>query len=170
MVRDEETSIGVPAIDAGGTQQKEGAGDAATAGQPAGTATPAAPSWMDKLGMMYDAAQTEEETAKKRYEDSQARISRQQEAVKKATEEGTSLWASLLEKNKPVYDKKKILIALVCVFFISLATTLVVSFSNNNDQKLLIKNITPIYDEDSGVIVNNNEVVLMIRIRKLNIP
>lgn len=107
MVRYEETNIGDPAKIAGGTQQKESTGDAATAGQPAETATPAVPSWMDQLGMVYSAAQAEEEAAKKRYEDSQARISRQQEAVKKATEEGTSLWASLLEKNKPVYDKKK---------------------------------------------------------------
>lgn len=103
MVRDEETSIGVPAIDAGGTQQKEGA----IAGQPAEATTPTVPSWMDQLGMVYSAAQAEEDAEKKRYKESQARISRQQEAVKKATEEGTSLWASLLEKNKPVYDKKK---------------------------------------------------------------
>lgn len=107
MVRYEETNIGDPAKIAGGTQQNRENGDAATEAQPAETATPAVPSWMDQLGMVYSAAQAEENAAKKANEESQARILRQQEAVKKATEQGTSLWASLLEKNKPVYDKKK---------------------------------------------------------------
>lgn len=107
MGRYEETNIGNPTTTAGGTQQKEGNGDAATAAQPAETATPTVPSWMDKLGMELNAAQAEEEGARNAYEESQARVLRQQEAVKKATKEGTSLWASLLEKNKPEYDKKK---------------------------------------------------------------
>lgn len=113
MLRDEETNIGDPTITATGTQQKgENGGNktvqpAPASGNAAETTTSATPSWMDRLGMMYSEAQKAENDAKTAYEESQARISRQQEAVKKATEEGTSLWASLLEKSKPVYDKDK---------------------------------------------------------------
>ena len=57
-------------------------------------------------------------------------------------------------------ERKEVLFGLICVFCISLGLALFVSFSNNTEEeKILIKSITPVYDEASTVVVNNNEVI-----------
>ena len=55
--------------------------------------------------------------------------------------------------------KNKILIALICVFFISLGLTIAVGFSNQQEPIMLIKAVIPAYDEESTVVVSDNGVV-----------
>ena len=56
-------------------------------------------------------------------------------------------------------NKNRLLIGLICVFFISLSLTIAASFSNLEQPKLLIQSMTPFYDEESTVVVNDNDVV-----------
>lgn len=65
------------------------------------------PSWMDRLGMTVATAQAEEDARQKKYVAAQERTQRQREAVNEALQRGTSVWNSLLEKQKPVYDVDK---------------------------------------------------------------
>lgn len=67
----------------------------------------ATPSWMDRLGMLAETAQAQEEARQKEYVAAQERTQRQREAVNEALQRGTSLWGSILEKQKPVYDVDK---------------------------------------------------------------
>lgn len=54
--------------------------------------------------------------------------------------------------------KNKLIIALICVLFVSVGVTLFVSFSNQ-ESPMLIKSITPVYDKESTVKVNDDVVV-----------
>lgn len=67
----------------------------------------ATPSWMDRLGMIAISAQAQEDARQKKYAAAQERTQRQREAVNEALQNGTSVWNSLLEKQRPVYDKDK---------------------------------------------------------------
>lgn len=67
----------------------------------------ATPSWMDRLGMIAVTAQAQEDARQKEYVAAQERTQRQREAVNEALQRGTSVWNSLLEKQKPVYDVDK---------------------------------------------------------------
>ena len=58
-----------------------------------------------------------------------------------------------------IEQKNKILIALICVFFISLGLTIAVGFSNQQEPRMLIKSVIPAYDEESTVVVSDNGVV-----------
>lgn len=96
--REDKMTIEEQPIVIGGTQQ----GSAVET--PVAEATP---SWMDRLGMLAETAQAQEEARQKEYAAAQERTQRQREAVNEALQRGTSVWNSLLEKQKPVYDVDK---------------------------------------------------------------
>ena len=55
---------------------------------------------------------------------------------------------------------KKLLIGLIVIFAVLLGTTLFVSFSSLLDtQEVIVKSITPVYDENSTVVVDKDNVV-----------
>ena len=56
--------------------------------------------------------------------------------------------------------KKKLVIGLFILFICLLSLTIYTSFSSNIDtQEIVIKNMTPVYDETSTIEVDNNNVV-----------
>ena len=62
--------------------------------------------------------------------------------------------------------RKEVLFGLICVLFISIGLTVFLSFSSNTgnienqeEQNILIKSMTPVYDKGSTVVVNDDEVV-----------
>lgn len=65
------------------------------------------PSWMERLGMLAETAQAQEELRQKEYVAAQERTQRQREAVNEALQRGTSLWGSILEEKRPAYDVDK---------------------------------------------------------------
>ena len=57
-------------------------------------------------------------------------------------------------------NNKKLLLGLIVIFAVLLGTTLFVSFSSNVEvQEIVIKSMTPVYDETSGVVVSDEGVV-----------
>ena len=62
--------------------------------------------------------------------------------------------------NNKKKNNKKIVIGLFILFLVLLGTTLFVSFSSLLDtQEVVVKSITPVYDENSGVVVDDDGVI-----------
>ena len=56
--------------------------------------------------------------------------------------------------------KSRLLIELICLFFVSLGLTLVVTFSNKQEEVfVIIKSVVPVYDKESTVVVSDDELV-----------
>lgn len=55
--------------------------------------------------------------------------------------------------------KHRLIIVLACMFFISLGLTIAVGFSNQQEPVMLVKSVTPVYDEEGSVIVNDDGVI-----------
>ena len=57
-------------------------------------------------------------------------------------------------------NKSKIFIAIACVLIITLSMTLFVSFSLDTDvQKVIVKSMSAVYDEDSTVVVEDGKTI-----------
>ena len=64
-----------------------------------------------------------------------------------------------MENNKKK-NNKKIILGLFILFIVLLGTTLFVSFSTLlQEDTVVIKSMTPVYDETSGVVVSDEGVV-----------
>ena len=62
--------------------------------------------------------------------------------------------------NNKKKNNKKIVIGLFILFLVLLGTTLFVSFSSLLDtQEVVVKSITPVYDESSTVVVDEANVI-----------
>ena len=69
-----------------------------------------------------------------------------------------------MEKNK------KIIISLIVLFFVLLSLTVSYSFSANiESDEIVVKSVTPVYDENSGVVLTeNNEVIFSDKNQKVD--